>query len=324
MKTFLKILGALFLLLILLVLGFYGWASYSTRRILSETHVAHNVDFPIPFPLSDSDKAARGLEGAAADSVALVEAVERGRHLVTARYVCGECHNPAFGGGVMVDAFPIGTLLGPNITLGKGSRTLNYTAKDWDHIVRHGILPDGRAAIMPSEDFKSMSDQELSDIIAYIRSAPPADNTVPKSKLGPLGKILVATGQIRTSVSIIGDHQSPHMKYPPMAAPTVEFGKHLAAICSGCHGADFRGGPIPGGDPAWPPSRNLTPHATGLAAWTYDDFVKALTTGTRRDGTPLRAPMTLMTKYADNMTPVEFQALWAYLRSLPPVDHAIP
>jgi mono/diheme cytochrome c family protein len=250
--------------------------------------------------------------------------VERGRHLVFARYACVECHNPGFVGGVMIDAFPIGTLLGPNLTLGKGSRTLNYTAKDWDHLVRHGILPDGRAAVMPSEDYQRMSDQELSDIVAFIRSNPPADNTVPKSTLGPLGKILVATGQLPTSVSIIGDHQSPHLVYPPVPAPTAEFGKHLAAICSGCHSPDFAGGPIKGGDPAWPPARNLTPHATGLAGWTNEQFNAAMKQSVRPDGTPLREPMTLVAKYAANMTPMELEALWLYFQSLPPVDRATP
>ena len=42
----------------------------------------------------------------------------------------------------------------------------DYEPADWDRIVRHGLLSDGRPAAMPSEDFQMMSDQELSDIIA--------------------------------------------------------------------------------------------------------------------------------------------------------------
>jgi hypothetical protein len=49
-------------------------------------------------------------------------------------------------------------------------------------------LRDGRPAVMPSDDFQHMSDQELSDIISYIRSLPAVDNTVPKSTFGPLGR----------------------------------------------------------------------------------------------------------------------------------------
>ena len=324
MKTFLKILGALLLAVLILIVGFYAWASFATRRVLTKTYVAHVVDFPIPFPLTAGEIAAGGFDPAAADSAALARAVERGEHLVTSRYACRECHGKDFSGGTMVDAFPLGRLLGPNLTLGKGSRTLNYSAKDWDHIVRHGILPDGRPAVMPSEDFQKMSDQELSDIVAYIRSRPAVDRTVPRSKFGPLGKILIATGQIVPSAVRITAHDVPHATMTPVAVADSAFGAHLAGTCTGCHGANLAGGPIPGGDPKWPQARNLTPHATGLGGWTYEDFRNVLTSGVRRNGIPLKMPMMIVVPYAQNMSPVELQALWAYLRSLPPVDHVIP
>jgi hypothetical protein len=73
-----------------------------------------------------------------------------------------------------------------------------------------------------------------------------------------------------------------------------------------------------GGDPSWPPARNLTPHADGLAGWTLDDFRRVLFQATRPDGTPIRAPMDAMVPFAENMTDVEIEALWAYLQSAPP------
>jgi mono/diheme cytochrome c family protein len=223
----------------------------------------------------------------------------------------------------MVDSFPIGHLLAPNLTLGTGSRTADFQPRDWDRIVRHGVLRDGHPAVMPSDDFQRMSDQELSDIVMYIRSLPPVNNTVPASTLGPLGKVLVATGQLKFSASVIPSHTSPHAVSPPAAAASAEFGKHLANVCSGCHGPDFSGGPIAGGDPAWPPARNLTPAATGLKGWTYDHFVTALTKSRRPNGAALRAPMSSMAAYGEQMTEIERQALWAYLQSLPPVNKLI-
>jgi cytochrome c553 len=332
MKTFLKIIGIFLLVVVLLVAGLLGWATMASKRILSATYEVHAVDFPIPFPVevAGEEGAIEGTDSAMqisqedADALALSEAAERGKHLVMARYACTECHGANFGGGVMVDAFPLGSFLGPNLTLGAGSRTLDYTAKDWDRIVRHGVLPDGRAAIMPSEDFQRMSDQELSDIVAYIRTQPPVDNEVPASTLGPLGKVLVATGKLTPSALTIESHQTPHPQYPPVAMADSAFGAHLAATCTGCHGANLAGGPIMGGDPSWPPARNLTSHASGIGAWTFEDFKKAMTEGVRLDGTPLKAPMTLITPYAQRMAPVELEALWIYLRSLPPVDNTIP
>src|SRR5262249_10825369 len=188
--------------------------------------------------------------------------------------------------------------------------------------VRHGVLPDGHPAVMPSVDFQHMSDQELSDIVCYIRSLPPVDHTVPRSSFGPLGTILVATGKIRFSASEIASHDTPHPVYPPAEAASADFGKHLASICQGCHGADLSGGPIAGGDPSWPPARNLTPDTTGLKGWTYDQFVAALAGSRRPDGTALRSPMKEMGPYGKSMTDVERQALWAYLQALPPVRKA--
>lgn len=324
MKLFLKILGALVIAFVILIAGVSMWSSAATKRVYATVHTTHDVDFPVPFPLSSEDAANRGLDDGLADSVALAEAVARGRHLVVARYACIECHGTNLGGGVMVDAFPLGSLLAPNLTGGTGGRTRDYTARDWDRVVRHGVLPDGRPAVMPSEDYRRMSDQELSDIVAYIRSVPPADNTVPASAFGPLGKMLVATGQLVPSAVLIEDHAAPHPVLPPEALPSVEFGRHLAATCTGCHGATLAGGPIKSGDPSWPPARNLTPDPTGLAGWTREDFVAAMQDGVRPDGTPLKEPMAMMTKYGKNMTPVELEALWVYLQSLPPVANAIP
>jgi mono/diheme cytochrome c family protein len=306
MKMLLKIVGALVAVLVLIAVGVYIWASVTTSRLQTQTVETHAVDFPIPFPVEPE------------------RAVERGKHMVTARYTCTACHSENFGGGTMVDAFPIGSLLGPNLTTGAGSVTADYKPSDWDRIVRHGVRKDGRPAVMPSEDFQSMSDQELSDIVAYIRSLPPVDRTVPASTFGPLGKILVATGQMKFSASLIASHPVPHVATPPTESVSTEFGKHLAGVCIGCHKPDFSGGPISGGDPAWPPARNLTPDATGLQGWTYEQFVTAMTKSQRPDGTALREPMTFIAPYAQNMTDVERQALWAYLQSLPPVSNSVP
>jgi mono/diheme cytochrome c family protein len=316
MKTLFKILGVLVVVLILLAAGAYAWASMTASRRLAETHQVHTVDFPVPFPLTEAE--ASTVPEADRARVAMERAVARGEHLVQARYACRECHGSNYGGGTMVDAFPIGTILGPNITTGQGSRTVSYTPADWDHIVRHGILPDGRGAAMPSEEFQMMSDQELSDIVAYIRSMPAVDNHVPPPTLGPLGKFLMASGQMVLSVDRIPEHNAPHPVTPPTASTTAEFGKHLSGTCIGCHRENLAGGPIIGGDPAWPPARNLTPHAEGLASWTYENFIQLMRNATRPDGTPIKPPMTLVVPYAERMTDTELEALWAYLRTVPP------
>lgn len=319
MKTFLKILSAVVIVLVVVVVGAYVWASMASSRTLSRVIASHTVDFPIPFPIDADDPDAATLDEAAREQLALARARERGRHLVESRYVCIECHGENFGGGVMVDAFPLGRLLGPNLTAGRGSRIIGYTPADWDRIVRHGIRRDGKPAVMPSDDFMLMSDQELSDVVAYVLSAPPVDNEVPEPSFGPLGKFLIATGELHLSADRIASHDESHREFPPPTEASVEFGRHIAGVCTGCHRPDLTGGPIVGGDPSWPPARSLTPHAAALGPWTYEQFVRAMREGVRPDGTALQAPMTLIAPYAQRMTDVEMEALWLYLRSLPPV-----
>ena len=322
MKTLLKLAALLVGVIVLVGVGVYLWAGATSNDLLSRTFQTHSVAFPVPFPLNEAELAGAGLESDEGNAVALERAVERGRHLVEARYACIECHGVDFSGGVMVDAFPIGTLLGPNLTTGRGSRTVDYTPADWDRIVRHGVRPDGTPGAMPSEDYQLMSDQELSDIIAYIRSRPAVDNEVAPVSLGPLGKFLMATGGLPLSADLVESHDRDHAPFPPASEVTVAFGRHLAGVCTGCHRADFTGGPIPAGDPSWAPARNLTPHADGLAGWGYEDFRTAMLDGERPDGTTVLAPMDLIVPYAQQMTDVELEALWLYLQSVPPLPTA--
>jgi mono/diheme cytochrome c family protein len=315
-----KIVALVLAALLVVALVGYAWASYAAGRKLSRTYAAHTVDFPIPFPLPEEEVRRLRLTPDSARLLARDRALQRGRHLVESRYACKECHGRDFGGGVMIDNPAIGRLLGPNLTGGQGSRAPGFRPGDWDRIVRHGILRDGRPSLMPSVDFQRMSDQELSDIVVLVQSQPPVDKDVPRATLGPVGKMLVATGKLVLSANAITAHgDAPHAVRPPESVPTVEFGRHLAATCMGCHGQDLAGGPIVGGDPSWPPAANLTPHPEGLARWSSAQFGRAIREGKRPDGTALKSPMSDVAPYAARMSDVEVEALWMYLRSLPAV-----
>ena len=92
MKTALRVLGALVILVVLAGGGVYLWASNVSARNLARTIETHTVDFPIPFPLDSVEGA--GLDAEDAEAIAFDRAVERGRHLVEARYACVECRLP--------------------------------------------------------------------------------------------------------------------------------------------------------------------------------------------------------------------------------------
>lgn len=90
----------------------------------------------------------------------------------------------------------------------------------------------------------------------------------------------------------------------------------LTAGCSGCHQADYAGGPVPGSPPDAPQAANLTP-AGSLAGWTTDDFIQTLRTGVRPNGAPLMGDMPWQAY--GKMTDDELTAIFMFLQTLPPV-----
>lgn len=309
MKRVLKWVGRVLGVLLVLALIFYGWAAYKASSLRAETFTLPDVDIPVPFPLTAEEVAALP-EGSDADAIALERALARGRHLIEARYGCRECHGANFGGGVMVDDPALGTMLGVNLTSGAGGLSDDYDISDWNRSVRHGLIGDGRRAVMPAVDHQRMSDRELSDIVAYIRSLPAVDNEVDPLDLGPVGTLLVAMGKLPFPYDEI-DHERGFPRVPPEEAPTVEFGRHLAGTCIGCHREHLEGGPILAGDPSWLPAANLT-----ALGWSFEEFDAAMRTMRRPDGSEIREPMSLMKTFAENITEVEMRALHAYIESV--------
>lgn len=315
MKTVLRIVAGLALLLLVVVVGGYLWASRATASTLARTIDTHVVDFPIPW--ADEGPGGELGDSAAASVDPRQAALERGAHLVRARYPCADCHGESLGGGVMMDAMPVAQAFGPNLTLGKGGVTRDYRPADWDRAVRHGIGMDGRPLAMPAVEFRSMSDQELADIVTYIRSLPPVDNTVMPFRTGPIGKMLVATGAFGFSADAL-PHFDDHAAMPPEAGPTVEFGAHLAATCAGCHHTHYAGGSFPG-EPGWPPSANLTP-AGAIGGWSLDEFRRVMREGVRPDGTEVAVPMTYILGLGQAMSDTELEAIYLFLQSLPATE----
>lgn len=329
MKKFLRILGWTLAAVVGVAALGYALAAWVANSRYNRQWTAHEVSFPIPFPLSDAEIATlreeRVASGAAAgdplagvdlQAVALERAVARGRQMIASRVGCAACHRPDFGGGPVVDEPMVGRWIAPNITTGQGSVTIGYTASDWDHAVRHGLRRGGRTSTMPSIDFVNLSDRELSDLVAYIRGMPPVDRDPGKVSFGPVLKVVLALDK-SAMLAFSVDHDQPHAVDPPPAAANAAFGEHLVQVCRGCHGPNLSGGKIQG-DPNMPIVANLTPHETGLLGWNETDFARALREGKRPDGSDI-SPYMPWRAYA-NLSDVEIQAMWAYLGTLAPVE----
>lgn len=114
----------------------------------------------------------------------------------------------------------------------------------------------------------------------------------------------------------------------PTDAAAIERGEHLAtsiAGCVGCHAehgeTDLAGGlflDIPGFITLYGP--NLTPGGVG-AAYTDEDWVRAIRHGVAPDGTALIA---MPSQHYYSMSDEDLGALIAYLKTVPPVDNQTP
>jgi mono/diheme cytochrome c family protein len=242
--------------------------------------------------------------------------IERGKHLVVALAKCVDCHADNLAGGKMFLDVPPFRVVAPNLTRGQGGVGGQLADADWVRAIRHGIAPDGRSLlVMPAEDFNNLTDTDLADIVAYIKSVPPVDNQLPGSELRPLGYALFAAGQLPPLPAEQIDHSAPAPATIP-AGTTAEYGHYLAATggCVGCHGPGFSGGPIPGLPPGNPPAQNITP--TGIGGWSEADFFRALREGKRPDGSSINPLMPWASTRL--MTDDEIRALFMYLKTVPP------
>lgn len=290
------LLGSLIGLLVLAFVVLYIIGSAKWNRIRENKY-----DVPVETILIPTDQAS----------------IARGEHIATIR-MCGYCHMENLSG--QFNIVPgLRTLSFPNLTAGAGGVGDTNTDDDWVRAIRHGLGHDGRGLIlMPSRLLYYLSDEDLGALIAYLKSLPPVNNELPRTTLGPLGRVMLALGQLppeatAPDVTVI-DHDGPR-PVPPQPDVTREYGEHLASTCTLCHGANLNGGTIRTDAEYLAP--NLTPGGE-MAFWSEKDFITTMRTGITPSGHQLREVMPW--KYFGQMTDDELKAVWLYLQSLPALE----
>ena len=292
MKKILKVLAWGLGSLVAAVLVLAGVARWHTSRALAVHYVV--ADPPLAV---------------ARDATALA----RGQHLFTV-LGCQDCHGRDAAGQLAIDAGPVGQVIAPNLTPGGPLRA--FTADQIAAAIRHGVRPDGKPLrVMPSEDFAHLTDADTAALVAYLQSLPASAHEPGDSHLTAFGDVLFLFGKLNLTPAANIDHR-PRVREAPPVGPDAAYGAYVARACTGCHGPQFAGQHVPGTPPSFPDSANLTP-AGDLGQWQYADFERALRHGQRPDGRQLDTfmPWQAMSAFSDT----EVQALWAYLRTLPPV-----
>lgn len=255
--------------------------------------------------------------------------VERGGYLVRGIAGCGNCHTPMGPDGFvmqqelagrLVEDNPLFTAYAPNIT--PAGRIAQWSDEELARAIREGIRPDGSliGPPMPFTMYRGLGDDDLNAIVAFLRTLPAVDNTVPASTYRiPLPP---AYGPPVESVTA------------PERGVTAAYGEYLAgpvAHCMECHtpmgpqgllletslgqgGFEFHG---PWGTSV---AANITPHEDGIAGYSDDELKAMITKGVRPDGTPMFPPMPY--GLLARMSAEDLDAIVLYLRSLPPLPDA--
>lgn len=267
------------------------------------------------------------------------ERLARGEYLVRSVHGCLFCHSepdtsrrglpPKAGleaAGRTWEAEKMPWLTAPNITpdpeTGAGSWSDDAIAR----AVREGIGHDGRTLfpIMPYANYAKMSDEDLASVITYIRSLPAVRRELPRSTIPfPVSRLINSAPRPITG-------QVP----PPDRSTPERRGEYLVtmASCNDCHtpmvqgqfveGMAFAGGNTFGYGDARPEraSANLTPAPNGIPYYTEELFLETIRTGRVRE----REISDVMPWGAyRNMTDQDLKAIFAYLKTLAPVDHYV-
>lgn len=262
---------------------------------------------------------------------------ERGRYLAESVMGCFDCHSeknwsqpgaPPVQGKVgsgrdwSMDGMP--WLVVSNITPDKETGAGNWTDDMLARAIREGIGHDGRVLfpVMPYTSFREMSDEDLASLIVYLRSIAPVRNALPQTRIPfPLSRLIQGLPQPVNEV----------VPQPDMS-DTFKRGAYLVKLggCADCHtpqsegqamtGLEFGGGfnlKYPGGEVA---SSNITPHPTGISYYDEQLFLEMMRTGHVR----ARAINSVMPWFFyRGMTDEDLKAVFAYLRTLKPVNHAV-
>jgi cytochrome c553 len=186
--------------------------------------------------------------------------VERG-HKIAVVEGCHDCHGAGLQGQLFHDEPAIVRAWAPNLTLAAARQT----DAELERAIRHGVAADGRRLwIMPSSAFAQLDDQEVADLIAYVRSFRPQGPARPRIQVGPVGRLGLMLGKFQSEPELI----ARGLPRVPDAGPEHAGGRALARACVECHGSDLRGGAATG-----------APDLMIAAAYEPEDFERLLRTG---------------------------------------------
>jgi hypothetical protein len=279
------------------------------------------------------------------------ELVARGQYLVDHVIACPDCHTPRDPMGAPVageymagwECFVTledGSCLHSRNLTNDETGLANRTDDEIKQMITDGVRPsatgeEALSPVMPYYVFANLDEADLDAIVAYLRTIPPVEHSIPASD---------EIFEVPAPVNAIDPETIPMPDEDYEEYDLAVAGRYLATqsgLCIECHSphemgsADvilpenfFIGGEaFPLGIPDFPipVSKNLTSDPeTGLGDWTVDEIVTAFTLGTDKNGDGLCPPMPsgAMAAYG-GLTEEDALAIAHYIKSLPAKENEV-
>ncbi len=262
------------------------------------------------------------------------ERIAKGQKM--ASVMCVECHLGSDGklSGKHIPDLPksYGNINSRNITQDQTAGIGAWTDGELYYLLRTGIGKDGRYIPPYMVKFANASEEDLLSIIAYLRSDKPV---VQASSLEPPASEPSFMTKFLSHVAFKPVPLNPNPIPEPDTTNQVAWGKYLTTAvyqCYECHSADFKTnnqlnpelsvGFFGGGNKLLNLngetiiSPNITFDATGIAAYTEDNFVNTMKSGKKINGTQFQYPMLPHAALSDG----ELKAMFSYLKSIPKIS----
>ncbi|MEX2222408.1 MAG: cytochrome c [Candidatus Rokuibacteriota bacterium] len=267
------------------------------------------------------------------------EQIARGKYIFGAAAGCG-CHTvpkqELNAGGRKYDG-PFGTVYSSNITPDPTTGIGKWTDEQIITATRAGRRPNGERLIPvhPYTVFNGMAEQDLKDLVVYLRSVPPLNRGAPAKKITvPMFESVFLPAWLATFAA----REMPPASAPTSGTPRGEYLARAVAHCGECHtprtmtmavdNSRFLAGAAKGKGPEGSAVPNITPdRETGLGSWSEEQITDYLETGNKPDGDVSGGLMMEVIQgtsagYKD-LTKADRQAIAKYLKSIPAVKNRI-
>lgn len=249
------------------------------------------------------------------------------------------CHTPAGGpvgaGGGEVPT-PFGTFYGTNITPDPDTGIGEWSDDEIIAAIRDGEARGKgvEAPVMPYPLYSGMTDEDVRDLVAYLRTLPPAnrENREPDVRL-PFPRLAYAAWRFLFAPTVLRRERAPEKG--------VERGHYLVnhvSICGDCHTPRDRFGALekqmylagtsdgPGGDSV----PNITPDpATGIGKWDVSDMTQLLSSGMKPDFDNVQGLMADVIEGHGGgpgygkAPAADLRAIAVYLKTVKPIEHEV-